>query len=96
MIRQALELRTKLLGGEHPDTLFSMNSLAGVLGSQGSYEEAEMMHQQALELAYCWNIATTAGSVNALLQLEDVPLDAGPGERVPSIHRCWSIRVHSL
>lgn len=30
--------------------LMSINSLAGVLGSQGKYEEAEEMHRQALAL----------------------------------------------
>ncbi|KAI1359478.1 hypothetical protein F5Y08DRAFT_319605 [Xylaria arbuscula] len=40
MQRQTLELREKVLGREHPDTLASMNNLAFVLGSQGKYEEA--------------------------------------------------------
>ena len=50
MYRQALELREKVLGKEHPDTLTSMNNLAGALRGQGKYEEAEQMHRQALEL----------------------------------------------
>ena len=33
MRRQALELRTKVLGAEHPDTLTSMGSLAAARGS---------------------------------------------------------------
>ena len=49
MYQQTLELREKVLGKEHPDTLTSMNNLA-VLSSQGKYEEAEEMHRQALEL----------------------------------------------
>ena len=39
-----------MLGKEHPDTLTSMSNLAGVLQSQGKYDEAEMMHRQALAL----------------------------------------------
>ncbi|KAK3938097.1 kinesin light chain [Diplogelasinospora grovesii] len=50
MYRQALKLRTKVLGAEHPDTLTSINNLASVLDSQGKYEEAETIHQQALKL----------------------------------------------
>jgi tetratricopeptide (TPR) repeat protein len=37
-----------VLGKEHPDTLTSMNNLAGVLDSQGKYEEAEAMYRQTL------------------------------------------------
>jgi tetratricopeptide (TPR) repeat protein len=51
MHRQTLELRRKVLGREHPDTLTSMNNLARMLSEQGKYKEAETMHQQTLELA---------------------------------------------
>ena len=50
MYRQALELKKKVLGQEHPSTLDSMDNLALVLRRQGKYEEAERMHRQALEL----------------------------------------------
>ncbi|KAK5188428.1 hypothetical protein LTR92_011514, partial [Exophiala xenobiotica] len=46
---QALHLRGKVLGEEHPSTLASMNDLAIVLEQQGKYEEAEQMHRQALD-----------------------------------------------
>jgi hypothetical protein len=36
---------------EHPDTLTSMNNLAGTLRYQGNYEQAEEMHQQTLGLS---------------------------------------------
>ena len=45
-------------------------------------------HKEALALANCADVATTCGLVEAFLQLEDVPLQAWPGERLPSIHRC--------
>src|SRR6516162_7351860 len=54
------------------------------------------MHQQALEHPDCCDITTTCGSVNARLKLEHIPLEMFPGKRVPSLHRCWSIRVHSM
>jgi hypothetical protein len=37
-----------VLGLEHPDTLTSMNNLAGVLGSQGKYEDTETMDRKTL------------------------------------------------
>jgi hypothetical protein len=48
--RQTLEMREKVLGLEHPDTLTSMHCLAVTLHSQGKYAEAEQMHRQTLEL----------------------------------------------
>lgn len=39
-----------MLRKEHPSTLTSINNLAGVLGMQGKYKEAEEMHRQALAL----------------------------------------------
>jgi pentatricopeptide repeat protein len=45
MHRRMLELRGRVLGKEHPDTLTSMNNLALVLASQGKYNEAEEMHR---------------------------------------------------
>jgi hypothetical protein len=41
--KQALELRKKVLGPEHPDVLESMNNLALVLKKQGKYKTAEKM-----------------------------------------------------
>jgi hypothetical protein len=41
MHRLTLGLREKALGSEHPDTLVSMNNLAGVLRDQGKYEAAK-------------------------------------------------------
>jgi tetratricopeptide (TPR) repeat protein len=49
MHRRALESLKTMLGKEHPSTLTSMNNLAGVLGRQGKYDEAEAIHRQALE-----------------------------------------------
>ena len=50
MHRQTLELRKKVLGNEHPDTLVSMNNLTSTLQQQGKCEEAEQMHRQTSEL----------------------------------------------
>lgn len=49
MHRRALEAFEKVLGGEHPNTLASVNNLGHVLSRQGKHEEAEAMHRQTLE-----------------------------------------------
>ena len=48
--RQALEIRSKALGEEHPDYAISLNNLANVLEAPGQYAEAEPLYQQALEV----------------------------------------------
>ena len=50
LYEQALELRQRLLGENHPDVASSLNNLAGLYDSQGRYEEAEPLYEQALEL----------------------------------------------
>ena len=47
---QALELRKRILGENHPDTASSLNNLAILYYSQGRYESAEPLYIQALEL----------------------------------------------
>ncbi|OUL34866.1 tetratricopeptide repeat protein, partial [Nostoc sp. 106C] len=47
---QALSLRRRLLGEEHPDVATSLNNLAVLYESQGRYSEAEPLYLQALEL----------------------------------------------
>jgi hypothetical protein len=46
--RRALAGREKELGEQHPDTLASVNNLAGVLQDQGMYEDAEKLSRRAL------------------------------------------------
>ncbi|MCB1823824.1 MAG: CHAT domain-containing protein, partial [Candidatus Competibacteraceae bacterium] len=48
LLRQALAAREKVLGPEHPDTLSSVNDLAGLYQAQGRYGEAEPLYQRAL------------------------------------------------
>jgi serine/threonine protein kinase len=49
-LSSAAQIRRRLLGADHPDTLNSMNNLASVLSSQGKYAEAEQMCRQVLEV----------------------------------------------
>ena len=47
---QALELRKRLLGDNHPAVATSLNNLAGLYGSQGRYEKVELLYLQALSI----------------------------------------------
>ena len=48
--RAVLEIRRRVSGEEHPDTLDSRNNLALVLGDLGRLEEAEAEHRAVLEI----------------------------------------------
>ncbi|WP_062297547.1 tetratricopeptide repeat protein [Nostoc piscinale] len=50
LLQQALQIRMKVLGAEHPDTANSLNSLAVLYKSQGRYDEAEPLFKQALQI----------------------------------------------
>jgi tetratricopeptide (TPR) repeat protein len=47
---QAVEMKRRVKGPEHPSTLYSMNNLALVYRLQGKYEQAEALHSQTLEI----------------------------------------------
>jgi len=47
----ALQLSEKVLGKEHPDTLLSINNLAGLYYYQGHYDEAEPLYKEVLQLS---------------------------------------------
>ncbi len=48
--KDILQTRESKLGKTHPDTLATMDNLAGVLQRQGEYAEAETINRQTLEL----------------------------------------------
>ena len=50
MHREALAMRRKLLGNEHPDVALSLDNLADVLQAQGKLAEAETMYREALAM----------------------------------------------
>jgi hypothetical protein len=47
---QVLRVRRRVLGEEHPDTLSSMNNLAGTLHAQGDLPGARMVLDQVLNV----------------------------------------------
>jgi serine/threonine protein kinase/tetratricopeptide (TPR) repeat protein len=67
MHREALAVRRRLLGEQHPDVAQSMNDLGKVLWSAGKMPEAEKLHRQALALRRKLGAdAATAESLNNL------------------------------
>lgn len=50
MDREVLDAERRVLGPEHPDTLLTMNNLAGVLGDEGRNAEAEKMFRELVEI----------------------------------------------
>jgi tetratricopeptide (TPR) repeat protein len=69
LAEQALAIRKKQLGDNHPDTATSLNNLAGLYRSQGRYAEAEPLYQEALAIIKQQlgdNHPATASSLNNL------------------------------
>jgi serine/threonine-protein kinase len=48
--RRSVAILERELGAEHPDTLFGLFGLAGVVDAQGRYAEAELLYRRLLEL----------------------------------------------
>jgi serine/threonine-protein kinase len=48
--RENLDIRKRMLGPEHPQTLASRNNLANAIGYQGRYAEAESLHRENLDI----------------------------------------------
>ena len=50
LYKQALEIRKRVLGEDHPDYASSLNNLALLYRDMGQYEKARPLLQQALEI----------------------------------------------
>ena len=50
LFKEALEIRQKVLGPEHPDTATSLNNLAALYQAMGDYAKAEPLFKEALEI----------------------------------------------
>jgi tetratricopeptide (TPR) repeat protein len=49
LLRQSLELRSSVLGAEHPDTFGSMRALGWLLKARGQLDEADRLLRTALD-----------------------------------------------
>jgi serine/threonine-protein kinase len=50
LLRQSLEIRRRVLGLEHPDTLKTMRALAGTIGQAGRYADGEKISRETLDI----------------------------------------------
>ena len=50
LYQEALRIRQKVLGSEHPDTALTLNNLAQVYLETGEYAKAELLFQEALRI----------------------------------------------
>ena len=50
MLNDALEIREKTLGEDHPAVAATLNNLAVLYGKRGKYKEAEPLCKRALEI----------------------------------------------
>jgi eukaryotic-like serine/threonine-protein kinase len=50
LFKESTDIRRRILGSEHPDTIAAINALAGVLENEGRYAEAEKLDRQTLEV----------------------------------------------
>ncbi|MBE9246697.1 tetratricopeptide repeat protein [Microcystis aeruginosa LEGE 00239] len=72
LAEQALAIRKKVLGDNHPNTARSLNNLASLYQNQGRYSEAEPLYKQALAIKKQQlgdNHPSTATSLNNLAEL---------------------------
>jgi tetratricopeptide (TPR) repeat protein len=50
LYQEALQIRQRVLGPEHPDTATSLNSLAALYQEMKAYAKAEPLYQEALRI----------------------------------------------
>ncbi|WP_414590159.1 tetratricopeptide repeat protein, partial [Scytonema sp. PCC 10023] len=85
--RQALEMRKRLLGEQHPDVAQSLNALAALYQNQGRYTQAEPLFRQALEMRKRLlgqqhpDVATSLNDLAALYQKQGRYSEAEPLHR---------------
>ena len=97
LYRQALEIRKKALGENHPDYATSLNNLAALYQAQGDYARAEPLFRQALEIrkkALGENHPDYATSLNNLAVLYKAQGDYARAE--PLFRQALEIRKKAL
>jgi tetratricopeptide (TPR) repeat protein len=98
LLRDALAIREKALGPEHPDTASSLNNLASLLEAQGDLEGARPLFERALairEKALGPEHPKTATSLNNLASLLVAKGDIAAATR-PLFERALAIREKAL
>ncbi|MEH2310839.1 MAG: tetratricopeptide repeat protein, partial [Nostoc sp.] len=75
---EALAMRKRLLGDEHPDVASSLNNLAFLYDSQGRYSDAEPLYIEALEIAEKRLGANHPNTITIRENLEDLRRNRQP------------------
>jgi len=84
LYRQALEIRSQILGPQHQRVAMGLGNLARFYDDQGSYAAAEPLYWRALEISEVNlgpghpDVATLVGALAALYHLQDEYADAEP------------------
>jgi tetratricopeptide (TPR) repeat protein len=98
LAQQALAIRKKVLGSEHPDTAISVTNVAAMYQAMGAYVEAEPLYQQALAIQEKVLGSEHRDTANSLTILPcSTRLAAGMPRRSRSSSEHWrSERKHSV
>jgi tetratricopeptide (TPR) repeat protein len=87
LFRQALSVRRRLDGGEHPAVADTLTDLASSLVLQGRYDEAEPLLDEALALRRRILGTDDGGVARTLRQLAALKLERGDYSRAESLYR---------
>ncbi|KAG2441974.1 hypothetical protein HYH02_009768 [Chlamydomonas schloesseri] len=97
LYRQALELRSRVLGAEHPDTIQSITHLANCIKERGQCGEAEPLYQQALELRRRVLGEGHPETIRSINNLASCLYDLGQHDRMEPLYRqALDLRRHML
>jgi CHAT domain-containing protein/Tfp pilus assembly protein PilF len=87
LAQEALEIRKKVLGEEHPHYASSLNSLAGIYMAMGDYTRSEPLYRQALEIMKKVLGEEHPGSANSANNLAEIYVSMGDYARAKPLHR---------
>ena len=97
LVREALAIRRKLFGSEHPAVAGSLNTLAGLLETQRKLSDAETASRQALAIRRRRfgnghpDVASSLATLGHLLCDENQPAEAEP-----LLRECLDVRQKKL
>jgi eukaryotic-like serine/threonine-protein kinase len=85
--QQSLEIRRRVLGPEHPETLSSMNNLANALDKEGHYAEAEKFYRESLGIRRRVLGPEQSDTLASMNNLAVILLDEGHYAEAEKLHR---------
>jgi eukaryotic-like serine/threonine-protein kinase len=86
-LERALDLRRRVLGPEHPDTLKSMNNLAALYELEAKYAQAEALDSQSLEIERRLLGSEHADTLKSMANLASVYFDEGKYAQAEALQR---------